>query len=748
MVFQSHSLFILAVVLVWMPLTLLGRSTDSRRLLRRNLHSELGPIAVQDSPVPRFARSLVEVTAETAHEFKIVVDYSLSDPMPETTLKFLNDYAFTPVVDMYRQMVKVNGTGVLPAFEKTGCFDESLLPNKYKAGGVSGDIVIFVVAKTIDPAINAISDSCGLDPKTGRPVIGLITLNLANIRVNYNAIESIKSTIIHELNHILAFDIFLFDYFQSDKTSVYDREVSIENGERITYFQIKLPKIIEFSKKFFDCPEMESLPMEDEGSLPSRNSHFDKRIAGNEVMTAQREGRQIMSMFTLIFLASTGWYKVDFSFAEEFIYGKGQGCPTQKISKDNLTNISLANDQNRCSGNFMGKTDLIVSVFNSNQPQQIPLRKYRCSNTQNFAKTSPFEAPSSISRCFQTVVDKDNSSGCYPVICREGVPNVLVEDSAYVCKDPDDILVHKEVKIMCNNFDLVCKRPTCENDCNGNGVCLENGKCKCFMFFSGDSCENYSECDSTDTLCALLTPNTKNTWTMNQELISRFILKIDNSSDSRDSEEKIDPVIDKRENQSTEDFKTMTSSKGSTHSNKQPNTSDASSSVTQDNKVSNQNGGINSATVSTTQYRNQTGPTSQTTQSTPSPSSSNENSSELKPPNQTTELKTVLGNPASSSSNTASPTIQSNTSQSPQITTTSGDVPQSADGSRNINQNVPDTFSTEKTPASSENSEDNSQISNRDNVANTIGNQSNQQGKSACSILRVIILGLLAGITF
>jgi len=723
MVFQAPWLLILAAVFVWIPNKLCGHFSDSRGLLRSNSRLFSSSGLQNNQAIPHFARNLMEETAETLHEFKIILDFSLSDPLPDTTYRFLNNYVFQPVIEMYRQMIKVNGTSVIPAFSETGCFKETAVPEKYQAGGISGDLIIFVVVKPLDPAINAISDSCGLDPKNGRPVIGQITLNLSTIRV--------KSTVIHELNHILAFDIFLFDYFQSDKALVYNKESLISNEEKITFFQIKMPKIIEYSRTFFDCPTIESLPMEDEGSISSRNSHFDKRVAGNEVMTAQREGRQIMSMFTLIFLASTGWYEVDFGFAEQFIYGKKNGCPIQKISEDKSLNVYSSPDKNKCSDHFMGKTGCIKTVFNSNHPQQIPLRKYRCSNTQSFTHTSPFEVPSSISRCFETEINSENSSGCYPVICQKGVPNVLIEDTIYTCNNAEEVIVHKDLRVKCNNFDLACKKPACEDDCNGNGVCLENGKCKCFLFFSGNSCKNFSECDSADPLCALVTPSNKKTWSNNIELISRFHDKLQtnlNFSSKKSDEFKKDlegtTSSSSNQNQDSNSFEKVPASS----SGKPP--------------IISANDGSETSSGS-----NQTG------NSTPH---SNNKPSEVSPINQTIEPQNNSQNSSSPPPSTGSapqnsslPFIQSPSSKG--TITSSSDDTQSANKateSQEESESAPFFPEVNQSQPSSNKVDDSTELSTRDSENNSIDPQSNQQEFSACSILKLITMGFLTMLIF
>jgi len=722
MVSKAPSVFILAAVYVLIPLKVFGHFSNSRGLLSSDSRPNVSPENQISQTVPHFARNLMEETAETSHAFKILVDFSLSDPIPDTTLRFIQKYVFEPVITMYDQMVKVNATGILPAFSQIECVKDKAIPEMYKDGGVAGDLVIFVLLKQMNPTINAISDSCGLDPKNHRPVIGQITLNLSLITPNYVFIETLKSTIIHEINHILAFDIFLFDYFKSGASPIYEKQLVAESQENILYFQIKIPQIIEYSKNFFDCPTIESLPMEDEGSISSRNSHFDKRIAGNEMMTAQREGRQVMSMFTLIFLASTGWYDVDFSFAEYFVYGRKKGCPIQKITEDKSLSVYSSSDKNKCSDLFMGKTECVRTVFNSNQPQQIPLRKYRCSNTQNFVQTSPFEVQSSISRCFETEFDNENSAGCYPVICTGDVPSVLVEDKVYVCKDAIDVIIHKGLTLKCSNFDRVCKKPICENDCNGNGVCLENATCKCFTFFTGSSCQYYSGCEQADLLCQMVTPSNTNTWQNNLELISRFQAVLSASSNSTNT-----TVISV-----SKDLEIVNNSSA------QNNTSKASTQTTTESQANSPHISANSGSVTPSP------PAQNTSDKSPlnnklSQTSPIKQITEPQSNSQTSSISSSTKNPASS----ANPTLSVNLSptQGP-ASSNNGNIQPGSDSSQNPRgeTNPVDRSAEEVTSKTTEGKVD---LNIRDSETKSVDSENHPQEFSAYFILKPSFFGFL-----
>lgn len=37
-------------------------------------------------------------------------------------------------------------------------------------------------------------------------------------------------------------------------------------------------------------------------------------------------------------------------------------------------------------------------------------------------------------------------------------------------------------------YGVFCEKKKCLNDCSGNGICLDNGECKCNVNYKGDDC--------------------------------------------------------------------------------------------------------------------------------------------------------------------------------------------------------------------------------------------------------------------
>jgi leishmanolysin len=452
-------------------------------------------------------RKLASVADPEFHPLSILLDYSLSDELSDESSFFLKEIVLKPVVDFFKKLVRVQGSGVIPSFTDCGCFNASLTPEVYKSGVIPGDLLLFVSVRPLSGNVNAYANSCGLDKKTGRPVIGEIVINSAYLRIAYQEVERIRSSLMHEINHVLAFDSELYGYFPSGNGRLVTSAIDASSSGNVTRYTSVMPDLVRFASEYFNCPALEGMPMEDGGGSMSINCHFDQSIIGNELMSPEAYGRPTLSMLTIIFLNSTGWYQTDPSLAEDFDYNKEKGCPVQKVTKETAGAASCSKSTgNRCSPSLLGKNLCIQSAFNYNLPQLIPVEHFRCSNQKTFVSTSLFEVPSNISRCFEVESAGVSAAGCYPVICKNNIPSVYIDQSVYTCKSSSDVLTYKDLSVKCSDFSRLCAQPLCPEDCNGNGVCLRNGTCSCYLFSSGIACQDSEPCTYPASICEKLKP--------------------------------------------------------------------------------------------------------------------------------------------------------------------------------------------------------------------------------------------------
>ena len=90
---------------------------------------------------------------------------------------------------------------------------------------------------------------------------------------------------------------------------------------------IKTPKVVERSKKYFNCDSLEGLELEDQGGQGSSISHWEQRILLGDYMGAViYQEEMAISEFTLALLEDSGWYKPKYYTGGLFRFGKNKGC--------------------------------------------------------------------------------------------------------------------------------------------------------------------------------------------------------------------------------------------------------------------------------------------------------------------------------------------------------------------------------------------------------------------------------------
>ena len=73
--------------------------------------------------------------------------------------------------------------------------------------------------------------------------------------------------------HLLGFNSELFPYYINDEGNPLPYNDYFETSENNYY--IKLPKVIQLAKTYFDCESIEHLKLENEGGTSSRFQHFE-----------------------------------------------------------------------------------------------------------------------------------------------------------------------------------------------------------------------------------------------------------------------------------------------------------------------------------------------------------------------------------------------------------------------------------------------------------------------------------------
>lgn len=361
------------------------------------------------------------------------------------------------------------------------------------------------------PSTAATGSICGTDPLTYRPVLGLLKINLSAMSlISPETIDMYVDIMTHECFHIFgfsgsqAYQFPLSQYRTSYNISVTQNGLNISN-----VFVINTTAVVAWTKAHFNCSFATGLPFEDQLPGGSMNSHWEKRVMGNEIMGAQANGRMMISGATLAYFQDSGWYQVDMTKAENLSWGLNRGCDFLSSNCSSVfPEFSASNKNNACSSDYISKTQSVITPFSDTCFLQEFFIGRTCTGNVTHVKTNEFEVYGSGSRCFMVSSPSYTSlnPGCYLSNCTNGVVNIQYNGNTYNCTNAGTLIViDSKHSLTCPDPVIFCAAwsTRCPNDCNGNGKCQIDQTCLCGSFYSGSDCSIPIACATTDPICGV-----------------------------------------------------------------------------------------------------------------------------------------------------------------------------------------------------------------------------------------------------
>ena len=158
------------------------------------------------------------------------------------------------------------------------------------------------------------------DTKTGRPLFGVVNINTKIDYSKLNSEHAFQATILHEFTHILGF---LSSYFEERYHNIFSKVD--EDGVLRSY--INSTKVLEVARKYFNCPTIDGVELEESGGNGTVRSHWEARILLGDYMNGVSYlEEEVISEFTLALLEDSTFYKANYYTGGLMRYGKGKGC--------------------------------------------------------------------------------------------------------------------------------------------------------------------------------------------------------------------------------------------------------------------------------------------------------------------------------------------------------------------------------------------------------------------------------------
>lgn len=439
------------------------------------------------------------------------------------------------------------------------CMDYVKIPENASTIGYEGDMVVFVhVVREPSVAWIARALPCGLDQRTNRPIIGAVIFNAAKVGVDRRdvTLEGDLTITVHEMVHALGFTKQSYEkYINPDTLQPLTGHIFNKTVNGIKTMVLDLPPLTQRLRAHFNCPTLEGAYLENQGGNASFGSHLERRVFYNEIMTGSEIKDAKFSEFTLALLEGTGYYQVNYSYAEPMTYGKNEGCefldtkcvnsntkkPAFKEFCSPLTSrgtswtkrfmgVCGTNQPSKSSDlvpdfDYWGDKTTVLDPFADNCPQFQYVQGFDCEDTSRTAVLGYLEASGSGAKAFIGTLKQGSSplaepfgycfkpkcikkaNGKYELRVMFSTDFYLTCSAAGTIRSDESRSIYDLVGTLeCPDPNEFCEQmaleKSCKNSCFGNGVCDENKICQCREGWYFDNCmkrkyvDNCSRCGS------------------------------------------------------------------------------------------------------------------------------------------------------------------------------------------------------------------------------------------------------------
>ncbi|ALC47213.1 Invadolysin [Drosophila busckii] len=225
----------------------------------------------------------------------------------------------------------------------------------------NADFVFYVSARQTQRCFKGLTVAyaahCQQEALLDRPIAGHANLCPESISTKPQELQTLISTVKHEILHALGFSVSLYAFFRDDEGKprtprksdtgkpYLNEKLQIHQWSNETIRKVErsnwavrgghvkkvvdmmvTPRVVSEVRAHFDCDILEGAELEDQGGEGTALTHWEKRILENEAMTGTHTQSPVFSRITLALMEDSGWYRANYSMATPLTWGKGLGC--------------------------------------------------------------------------------------------------------------------------------------------------------------------------------------------------------------------------------------------------------------------------------------------------------------------------------------------------------------------------------------------------------------------------------------
>lgn len=310
-------------------------------------------------------------------------DRLAADPVFQAYVQ--NDLA-PPVISFFQNALKVKYPLTAPLKFTTGVICSGTIPQDLM-NGVNMDYYYFYEINTDNTTITvADSYNCYLSTVSKRPLVSRTQFYIYMFKPDGGNIllhEKNMLLLMHEMTHTFGFSRYLYSYFLDSNDNTLTGHIKNGTLDGKSCIVLDVPPLTSKLRTFFGCPTLDGAYMENDGSDASIGGHFEGRQFVFEVMTSLVIYEQKYSQSSLVLLEGSGWYVPDYSYADPYFFGQGQGCDFLNGTCQNQGTVYeefCAGSSRGCSFPGRGGGSCVYDIKSDGCRYQSPDVDYDCEN--------------------------------------------------------------------------------------------------------------------------------------------------------------------------------------------------------------------------------------------------------------------------------------------------------------------------------------------------------------------------------